>query len=359
MSQDFKKTLNYIEDNLNHRLSVKELSEHNFYSNSHYNRLFLYEMGNSITKYIRMRRVIRSSQMLILSSNSVTDIALDCGFTNIDTYIRNFKSTYGVTPTDFRKVKSLTTRKIEGEYTMMLTMFESIKDCSKEDRLKGLDQINNILSLSKVAHNKGLFSLEEQSDSVKSPFLSKAIELIVDGISPEIIRNILENYIKTTKLEPKEVLERLIYLEGMLLIQQGRYPWEIRLILISLLGENLDTEIETYFKTRTEIKTFENRFLEQTVVISKNLHLENEIKDFNPRRLQRILRECDQLEVVVASYGLCQKSRTDILACLSIRTRSNFIELYSLLDEVSLAQIVDAQNDVLEIIQKLRLSNDI
>lgn len=237
--------------------------------------------------------------------------------------------------------------------------FEEMKKCSKEEKLKALKHIDVILSLSTCAHKRGLFALEALMIGTDSKFLLKAIELVVDGVNPETVKSILMNYMKTTELEPWEILERSIYLEGVLLIQNGKYPWEIREVLISLLGESVVTEVSDYYESKIDMDEIEDSFIEGENLASKECKLEKDINSMNPRQLQRILRECDLLVLVVASCGLNQKNRMRILACLSSRIEHNFMELYDLLENINLPQVVDAQNSIIEIIQGLRLSKDI
>lgn len=107
MEKNMNRVLEYIEHNLSDELKSKDVSNMYHYSNSQFNRIFLSEMGQSVTKYIKLRRIIRSSKNLVLGNDSITQLAFAYGFTNIDTYIRSFKSIYGITPTEYRKVKKL------------------------------------------------------------------------------------------------------------------------------------------------------------------------------------------------------------------------------------------------------------
>lgn len=356
--KDIDNALEYIEHNLDSELNITEISKMYHYSSSHFNRMFLSEMGYSVTKYIRLRRIIRSSQSLLLEDDLITQLAFDYGFTNIDTYIRGFKSVYGITPTEYRKVKNIKKTHSEKEQMIMIYL-ERIKKCTNEERVRALNHIKVVLELSRQAHQKGLFSLEKEIVKYESMYLKKAVEHLVDGVEPEALRMILLNYLMTTDLEPCQALERAIYLEGILMIQQGRYPWEIRRMLISLLGEPVMKDAESFFELELDFDVIKNTYLERKVEGSNGLKLDKEFKDLDSRRLQRIIRECDLLILVIATSGVHVKTREKVLAALSVRSKKNFMELYQLLGDLNLSQLIDAQNSILETMKKLRLNNDI
>jgi flagellar motor switch protein FliG len=139
----------------------------------------------------------------------------------------------------------------------------------------------------------------------------------------------------------------------------GLYPWEIRRTLMSLLGESVIKDAESFFDLALDYDAIETSYLERKLETSSELKLEKEIKNIDPRRLQRIIRECDLLILVIATSGVSTKIREKVLSALSIRTKRNFMELYQLLEDISLPQLVDAQNSVIETMKKLRLNNDI
>lgn len=352
------KTIEYIENNLDQELNLQIVSDFNHYSKYHFSRIFLSEMNSSIMTYIRLRRIIRSKHTLLESNYKITHIAFSYGFNNIDTYIRSFKTVFGVTPTFYRHRERLSHTKIYKE-NIMTTLNEQIKSCSKEEKLSQLDTIQMILDLSTHAHQNGLFALEKKTTDIDSVFLCRAIELIVDGINPDMIRRILENYIQTSEVKNVELLERYIYLDGILLIQQGYYPWEIRRILISLLGEELSSEVASFFNTNIDYNPLFTRFMNQSVVVSSNLHLEKEIKHLNKRKVERITRECDLLTLLISSIGLNQTMKKTIVDSLSKRTQKNLYELYNLLGDTTLPQVIDAQNSMIQTIQQLRRDKDI
>jgi len=70
----------------------------------HLSRDFQKYFGCNIGVYIRAIRLQKSLSMMIGRGNSLTDIALHCGFADQSHFIRSFKSTYQITPQAYRKL---------------------------------------------------------------------------------------------------------------------------------------------------------------------------------------------------------------------------------------------------------------
>jgi len=54
------------------------------------------------------------------------------------------------------------------------------------------DKVDEIIEYATQARKNGIVSLESQADSIRDPFLKKALSLAVDGIEPGKIRDIME-----------------------------------------------------------------------------------------------------------------------------------------------------------------------
>jgi AraC family transcriptional regulator len=70
----------------------------------HLSRDFQKYFGCNIGVYIRAIRLQKSLSMMIGRGNSLTDIALHCGFADQSHFIRSFKSLYQITPQAYRKL---------------------------------------------------------------------------------------------------------------------------------------------------------------------------------------------------------------------------------------------------------------
>lgn len=95
------KTFEYIEENLQNSISLKQLSLAANLSVFQLIRLFEHFIGMTPMAYIRARKLANSLPQL-LAGESILSIALDCGFQYEQSYIRSFKDCYGITPARFR-----------------------------------------------------------------------------------------------------------------------------------------------------------------------------------------------------------------------------------------------------------------
>ncbi len=100
----FNKVFEYIDQHLDDALSVELLSQVAHFSKFHFHRQFSDYCGISVMRYIQLIRLKRASYRLAFNTlERVTDIALDAGFENPESFSRAFKLTFGQTPTEFRK----------------------------------------------------------------------------------------------------------------------------------------------------------------------------------------------------------------------------------------------------------------
>lgn len=93
----------YISAHLDHELNVEHLSQIAYFSKYHFHRQFQVFTGVNVGKYIQLMRLKRASYRLVFHpSERVTDIALDAGFENSESFSRAFKKAFNHTPTQFR-----------------------------------------------------------------------------------------------------------------------------------------------------------------------------------------------------------------------------------------------------------------
>lgn len=79
-------------------------------------------------------------------------------------------------------------------YTLeeMTNMGKLFIQAFKENKSSGKDIIALFTNISKKARREGLLSLEDDLSEMDNPFMKKGLQMVVDGIEPEIIREILE-----------------------------------------------------------------------------------------------------------------------------------------------------------------------
>lgn len=71
-------------------------------------------------------------------------------------------------------------------------IFKVLAQSFKETSMSGFDIVKQFGELSKKARREGLLSLEEDIERVEDAYLKKGLRMVVDGIEPETIKEILE-----------------------------------------------------------------------------------------------------------------------------------------------------------------------
>ena len=93
----------YIAEHISEDLNRSELASLVYLSPDYLSHMFREKTGESVTSYILDERIKKAKELLLLSQNSISDIALMSGFPNISYFSRQFKKVSGKTPQEFRK----------------------------------------------------------------------------------------------------------------------------------------------------------------------------------------------------------------------------------------------------------------
>lgn len=91
-----------IEANLFLQVNVEELAQKNNLSVSSFKREFRKLYNDSPANYIKNKRLERAAELLLVSSERITDIAFDCGFNDLANFTKSFSDKYNVSPTNYR-----------------------------------------------------------------------------------------------------------------------------------------------------------------------------------------------------------------------------------------------------------------
>ena len=111
----FNRVVDYIQEHLPEPMDLDTLAGVACFSPYHFHRLFHGWMGETIHHFIFRLRVERAAVQLVYNpKKSITEIALDCGFSSSATFARAFKSFHGLSASEWRKNRNIrnTDRKI-------------------------------------------------------------------------------------------------------------------------------------------------------------------------------------------------------------------------------------------------------
>lgn len=65
-------------------------------------RLFQREVGKTFREHLRDVRMSRAAQLLKQDSRSIKQIALECGYSDLSNFYRDFKTVHSITPREMR-----------------------------------------------------------------------------------------------------------------------------------------------------------------------------------------------------------------------------------------------------------------
>lgn len=101
--QKLKNVLSYIRKNIDKNITLEELAQVSGMSPRYFCRVFKSMTGRTPIEYVNYYRVETASQMLIATGESITEIALNCGFNDMSYFSKTFKKFKGISPSKFRQ----------------------------------------------------------------------------------------------------------------------------------------------------------------------------------------------------------------------------------------------------------------
>ena len=98
-----QRAIDYIDNNLTEEISPEGVAQVAGFSLFHFHRIFLAVAGDSITEYIRKRRLTEAAQTLSDSDKRIIDIAFEYQYQSQEAFTRAFKKMFGTTPGRYRE----------------------------------------------------------------------------------------------------------------------------------------------------------------------------------------------------------------------------------------------------------------
>lgn len=105
--QRMKFILAYIYNHYQNQIKLDTLAEIAHLSKAETIRVFKRHVGRTPFKYILDYRLERSIDLLIGTRSTITEIALECGFSSVSYFIEKFKETFQITPKKYRDQKMM------------------------------------------------------------------------------------------------------------------------------------------------------------------------------------------------------------------------------------------------------------
>src|SRR3984885_6066214 len=111
-AQRIDRVIDYLRGNLDRQVKLKELARVACLSEFHFHRIFGAVSGETLNNFTNRLRLEKAARLLRYSSQSVTDIALNCGFSSSAPFSWAFRPGYDTSPSQFRKSGEIKKSKI-------------------------------------------------------------------------------------------------------------------------------------------------------------------------------------------------------------------------------------------------------
>jgi AraC family transcriptional regulator len=101
--RSMKSAVDYIERNINERVTVAQAAGAACISKDHFWRLFKQIFRETVGCYIRKRKLTIISRKLLSTKKATAALAIEYGFESREAFSRSFKKVFGTTPAVYRK----------------------------------------------------------------------------------------------------------------------------------------------------------------------------------------------------------------------------------------------------------------
>lgn len=108
----FTELMDYIDEHYMEDLTLENIADEIGFSKFHFSRLFKQYTNFTFCDYLTHRRIKAAQALLCNEELSITEIALQSGFSSISTFNRIFKQETGCTPSEYRSKSPAARRKL-------------------------------------------------------------------------------------------------------------------------------------------------------------------------------------------------------------------------------------------------------
>ncbi|MDD4583325.1 MAG: AraC family transcriptional regulator [Eubacteriales bacterium] len=98
------RTIKYLYSNYNHKVNLQDVSEQEYLSMFYLSHSFKDITGYSFRDWLNFVRVEKAEKMLLVTTASITEIAYQCGFSDVRYFNKHFTKWYKISPNKYRKL---------------------------------------------------------------------------------------------------------------------------------------------------------------------------------------------------------------------------------------------------------------
>jgi hypothetical protein len=227
--------------------------------------------------------------------------------------------------------------------------------CSAAEKKECMALVAELCSMANKAKRNGLLSLVQEADETSHFLLRKGLQLVLEGVNPQMVEKTLQYYILSGKYHGKELLMRCIIMEGILAIQNGVNPTIIQELLLSLFGERSYENYESEFGDgkNNRLKSFFDKIKQSRAATPLSSKLGHTIMQLNDQSIQQCLKEISTVDLARALKGIEGKAQIKVFKNLPKRSAAILQETVEHLDLMRESEMTEAQEKVLLIISSL------
>jgi hypothetical protein len=220
--------------------------------------------------------------------------------------------------------------------------------------------VAEIVSMANKAKRNGLLSLVHEAEEASHFLLRKGLQLVLEGVNPEIVKKTLRYYILSGKYQGKAFLERYLIMEGVIAIQHGINPTVIKELLLSLFGEDASEtyELEYGDNKRNRLNAFFKKIEKYRANTPLGAKLGHTIMQLTDQSIQKCLKEISTVDLARALKGIEGKAQVKVFKNLPKRSAAILQETVEHLDLMRESEMNEAQEKVLLIISDLEEQGD-
>ena len=233
--------------------------------------------------------------------------------------------------------------------------------CREAEKNECMALVAEIVTMANKAKRNGLLSLVHEAEETSHFLLRKGLQLVLEGVNPEIVRKTLQNYILSGRYQGKAFLERCLIMEGVTAIQHGVNPTVIKELLLSLFGEDASAnyELEHGDNRGNRLNAFFKKIEKDRATTPLGAKLGQTIMQLNDQSIHKCLKEISTVDLARALKGIEGKAQIKIFKNLPKRSAAILQETIEHLDLMRESEMNDAQEKVLLIISDLEAQGDI
>lgn len=136
-------SVEFVEANLDKPITLADVSKAANFSPFHFHRIFRAFVGESVSDYIKKRRLTKAAEQLIKTDARIIDVALDNFFESQEAFTRAFERFFHISPARYRK-RGIRTHYFDKQKVTSLRLKHLLKGVTMEPKIVDLPEFKVI-----------------------------------------------------------------------------------------------------------------------------------------------------------------------------------------------------------------------